>query len=201
MRAAWLAITCGLSVCLAGCDGKNGDKAADSATAGPAADSVADTASITAAQKISDAIGGCEMPANATHKSRVVALEKNRIVLLACSQGAYSYTDRLFAVDAKGGARLLSLPDFGADGWFASDQASMAELDAGTGVLTTERKIDGKDACGSEGRYQWSGVRFDLQELRFQACDDSSTQGPPFPVIWPAPSVAGADLTNSAPAP
>ncbi len=155
---------------------------------------------ISAAQKISDTIGGCDEPAGATHKSRVVALEKNKIVLLACSQGPYSYTDRLFVVGAKG-ARLLSLPDYGADGWFASDQASMAELDAGTGVLTTERKTNGKDACGSEGRYQWSGARFDLQELRFQACDDTSVQGPPFPVIWPAPTTPGADLTNSAPAP
>ena len=140
------------------------------------------------------------MPPNSSHVSRVVTLEKNKIVLLACSQGSYSYTDRLFVVSGKD-LRLLSLPDFDATTWFASDQASMAELDAGTAVLTTTRKTEEKSNCGSEGRYQWNGTRFDLQELRWQACGDKNTGGPPFPVIWPAIVTPGADLSNSAPAP
>jgi len=40
-----------------------------------------------------------------------------------------------------------------------------AELDAGTGVLTTLRKTGGKDGCGSEGRYQWDGAQFVVQDL------------------------------------
>src|SRR5690606_41666079 len=70
--------------------------------------------------------------------------------MLACSQDAYAYTHRLFAVHAGGTPQLLSLPDYDATGWFANDQASMAELDAGAGVLTTFRKGATQGSCGTE---------------------------------------------------
>lgn len=192
----------GFAACLAGCSDKSADKAAAPIGLAPGqpANLPIDQSWINAAQTISDAMGGCSLPPNPSHTSRIVTLEKEKIVLLACSQSAYSYTDRLFAVSGKD-IRLLSLPDYDAVGWFASDHIGMAELDAGTAVLTTQHKIDGKDNCGSEGRYQWNGTRFDLQELRWQACDDKTNGPPPFPVIWPAVVTPGADLSNSAPAP
>ncbi len=205
MRAGSLSLAVlglGLATCLAGCGDKSGAKTAAPIGIAPGqpANLSIDQSWINAAQTVSDAIGGCTAPANPSHVSRVVTLEKNKIVLLACNQSAYSYTDRLFAVSGKD-LRLLSLPDYDAAGWFAGDQVGMAELDAGTAVLTTQHKVDDKDACGSEGRFQWNGTRFDLQELRWQACGDKNTGGPPFPVIWPAIVTPGADLSNSAPAP
>jgi hypothetical protein len=202
MRAGALSLAIlGLAVCLSGCEDKSHSAASAPIGVAPGqpASLPVDQSWINAAQVASDAIGGCAMPANPTHLSHVVTLEKNKIVLLACTQSQFSYTDRLFAV--KGDTlHLLSLPDYDAAGWFASDQASMAELDAGTAVLTTSRKVNDKN-CGSQARYQWNGVRFDLQEMRWQGCDDKNPGPPPFPVVWPATVTPGADLSNSAPAP
>lgn len=201
MRAAWFgAAILGVAACLAGCGAQSADETAAGSAPGQPAASAANQAWIDAAQAASDAIGGCASPANASHPSRVVTLEKDKIVLLACTQSPYSYTDRLFAVSGSS-LRLLSLPDYDTTGWYATDQAGMAEIDAGAGVLTTQRKVGDKANCGSEGRYQWNGARFDLQELRWQACGDKAPAPPPFPVIWPAPVTAGADLSNSAPPP
>ena len=50
-------------------------------------------------------IGGCVRPADSTVESKVVSLENGTIVLLACSQGEYSYTHRLFAIRAGQTAR------------------------------------------------------------------------------------------------
>jgi hypothetical protein len=203
MRAGSLGLAIlGLATCLSGCGNKTSENASApiGVAPGQAANLPIDQSWINAAQTASDAIGGCAMPQNPNHVSRVVTLEKNKIVLLACSQTAYAYTDRLFMVSGNS-LRLLSLPDYDATGWFASDQVGMAELDAGTAVLTTSRKVGEKTNCGSEGRYQWDGTRFDLQELRWQACDDKNAGPPPFPVIWPQVVTPGADLSNSAPAP
>ena len=157
-----------------------------------------DGALITAAQKISDAIGGCEAPADAQLESKVVGLESGSIVMLGCSQGAYAVTHRLFAVAGES-LQLATLPDYDASGWFASDQASTAEIDAGTGVLTTLRKSAGHGGCGSEGRYQWDGARFVLQELRWQDC--SATTPPPFPIVWPLQQNTVADPDGATPVP
>jgi hypothetical protein len=203
MRAGSLGLAVlGLAACLAGCGDKSGATATTPIGVAPGqpANLPIDQSWINAAQAASDAIGGCEMPQNPSHVSHVVTLEKNKVVLLACSQSPYAYTDRLFVVSGAS-LRLLSLPDYDASGWFASDQAGMAELDAGTAVLTTNRKVGDKNNCGSEGRYQWDGTRFTLQELRWQACDDKNAGPPPFPVIWPQVVTPGADLSNSAPAP
>jgi hypothetical protein len=143
-----------------------------------------DAALISAAQKVSDALGGCVRPEDAPAESKVVGLENGAIVMLACSQGAYSFTNRLFAVRAGEPPALLSLPDYDANGWFASDQVSMPELDAGTGVLTTYRKSAGHGGCGSEGRYKWDGVLFALEELHWRDCAEPAE--PPFPTVWPA---------------
>ena len=157
-----------------------------------------DGALIMAAQRISDTIGGCEKPAGAQLESRVVGLESGSIVMLGCSQGAYAVTHRLFAVAGEM-LQLVTLPDYDASGWFATDQASMAEIDAGTGVLTTLRKNAGHGGCGSEGRYQWDGARFVLQELRWQDC--TSTTPPPFPIVWPLQQNAVVDPDGATPAP
>ena len=92
-------------------------------------------------------------------ESKVVGLESGSIVMIGCSQTAFATTHRLFAVTGEA-TQLVTLPDYDASGWFASDQASMAEIDAGTGVLTTLRKSADNGSCGSEGRYQWDGDAF-----------------------------------------
>jgi len=159
-----------------------------------------DGALITAAQKISDAIGGCEAPADAQLESKVVGLESGSIVMLGCSQGAYAVTHRLFAVAGES-LQLATLPDYEASGWFASDQASTAEIDAGTGVLTTLRKSAGHGGCGSEGRYLWDGAHFVLQELRWQDCAGPDLNPPPFPIVWPTQQGATTDANTATPAP
>jgi len=186
-----------LGLVLAGCGGPSAGKPAGDAAVGLEGDS----SLIAAAQTISDAVGGCVRPADAKVESKVVSLEKSTIVMLACSQGAYSYTHRLFAIRSSEPPQLLSLPDYDTTGWYANDQASMAELDAGTGVLTTFRKSAGHGGCGSEGRYQWDGVRFALQEMRWQDCAGPAHSGPPFPTIWPTQQGAEVDPNGATPAP
>lgn len=159
-----------------------------------------DAVLIASAQKISDAIGGCVRPAEAQIESKVVGLENGAIVMLGCSQGAYSNTHRLFAVRSADALELLSIPDYDTGGWFASDQASMAEIDAGNARLTTFRKSAGHGGCGSEGTYAWDGVRFALQELRWQDCTPDA-KGPPFPVIWPTQIGSEPDPNAAPPAP
>lgn len=174
-------------------------------TAGTAANLAAnmqgDDALIATAQTISDALGGCVKPEGAAVESRVVGLADGSIVMLACGQGAYAYTHRLFAVRGGAAPVLLTLPDFDASGWFASDQAAMAEIDAGTGVLTTMRKSAEHGGCGSEGSYQWDGVKFVAEEVRWKACSESDQTGPPFPVIWPTQQGAAVDPNGATPAP
>lgn len=184
----------GAAVLLAGC----GPEAAYAPNALAAAALEGDSALIMAAQKISDAIGGCVKPADAQLESKVIGLESGSIVMIGCSQGAYSVTHRLFAVTGEA-TQLVTLPDYDASGWFASDQASMAEIDAGTGVLTTLRKSAGHGGCGSEGRYQWDGVHFVLQELRWQDC--ATTTPPPFPIVWPLQQNTVADPDGATPVP
>ncbi len=186
-----------LGIALAGCGGPSDGPAKAVATGSLEGD----TALISSAQKVSDIVGGCIKPADATVESKVVGLESSAIVMLACSQGAYSFTHRLFAIRSGEPPALLSLPDYDTGGWYASDQVSMAELDAGTGVLTTMRKSAGHGGCGSEGRYQWDGNRFALQELRWQDCGGEDIKGPPFPVIWPTQQGAAVDPNGATPAP
>jgi hypothetical protein len=184
----------GAALVLAGCDGPD---AAPQGVAN-AASLAGDDALIVSAQKISDAIGGCARPADAQLESKVVGLESGSIVMIGCSQGAYSSTHRLFAMTGDA-PQLVTLPDYDTGGWFASDQASMAEIDAGTGVLTTMRKSAGHGGCGSEGRYQWDGAHFVLQELRWQDCNTSSP--PPFPIVWPLQQNAVVDPNVATPPP
>lgn len=181
---------------LTGC----GDPEATTTSAGTNGALEGDAALISIAQKISDAIGGCEKPADAQIESKVVGLEKGAVVMLGCSQGAYSSTHRLFAVRAADKLELLTLPDYDTEGWFASDQASMAEIDAGNETLTTFRKSAGHGGCGSEGTYHWDGVRFTLQELGWQDCTPDA-KGPPFPVIWPTQVGTESDPNGATPAP
>jgi len=188
-----------LGLALAGCVGTTPGKPAANATTGLEGD----IALISAAQAVSDAIGGCVRPANlsTTVESKVVSLEKSTIVMLACSQGAYDYTHRLFVIGAGEPPQLLSVPDYDASGWYATDQASMAEIDAGTGVLTTLRRGNEKETCGSEGRYQWDGARFAVQEMHWQDCKRTTLSGPPFPVLWPTQLGAEVDPNGATPAP
>jgi hypothetical protein len=184
------------AVALAGCGGP--PPAAPAPVAGTLE---GDTALIAAAQTVSDALRGCTRPADSELQSKVISLETGPIVMLACSEGAFSYTHRLFAIHAAGTPELLALPDYDLTGWFASDQASLAELDAGTGVLTTLRKGAEHGGCGSEGRYQWDGARFALQELHWQDCKAASLGGPPFPIVWPTQQGAQVDPNGATPAP
>lgn len=184
----------GAALLLASCGGPDA-AGTDVATAASLA---GDDALILSAQKISDAIGGCVKPADAQIESKVIGLETGSIVMIGCSQGAYSTTHRLFAMTGEA-PQLVTLPDYDASGWIASDQASMAEIDAGTGVLTTLRKSAGHGGCGSEGRYQWDGTHFVLQELRWQDCNTSTP--PPFPIVWPLQQNAVVDPNVATPAP
>jgi Protein of unknown function (DUF1176) len=196
MHLNWINLIAAGSL-LAGC----GAAAPDAAKSGPASSLEGDAALIASAQKISEAVGGCVRPADAQVQSKVVSLEGGAIVMLACSASAYSHTHRLFVVRANAAPQLVSLPDYEMSGWYATDQATMAELDAGTGVLTTYRKGSENGKCGSEGRYQWDGKRFAVQEMHWQDCAAAAKSGPPFPVIWPAQSGGQVDPNGPTPAP
>lgn len=187
-----------LGLAVAGCGGANEGRSGNAATG-----LEGDSALIASAQTVSDAIGGCIRPANvaSTVESKVVSLEKNTIIMLACSQSPYSYTHRLFALRSGEAPQLLTLPDYDATGWYGADQASMAEIDAGTGVLTTLRQGNEKATCGSEGRYQWDGTRFALQEMHWQDCAGPQPNGPPFPTLWPTQVGQDVDPNGATPAP
>lgn len=185
-----------IALLLAGCGGPEGAAATDG-TASAALDG--DAALIAAAQTISDAVGGCVRPDDAPVDSKVVGLENGAIVMLGCSVGANSTTHRLFAIRTGEKPELLSFPDYDTEGWFASDQVSMAEIDAGTGVLSTFRKSAGHGGCGSEGEYEWDGARFALRELRWNDC--AAAAAPPFPVVWPTQQGASTDADTATPAP
>lgn len=160
-----------------------------------------DATLISAAQKVSDAIGGCGKLGETPPQSKVVGLDKASIVMLACNQDKLAYTYRLFVVRGNAAPSLLEVPDYDTTGWFASDQAAMAEIDAGSGVLTTSRRNANTDQCGSEGRYQWDGAHFTVQEMHFQDCAAKSKSGPPFPVIWPVQTGGELDPNGPTPAP
>lgn len=181
---------------LAACGGPDG--ANPQAAMTPPAEG--DNALIASAQTISETLGGCTKPDAASAGSRVVGLEDGSIVMLACGQHAEGSTHRLFLARSDAGLQLLTLPDYNAGGWYATDQASMAEIDAGTGTLTTFRK-GSEDGCGSEGRYIWDGARFTLQELRWKDCASENLTGPPFPVIWPTQQGVVVDPNGATPAP
>lgn len=184
-----------IALLLAGCGGPDAATGAD----GAAGALEGDAALIASAQAISDAMGGCIKPDDAQVESKVVGLENGAIIMLGCSVGAYSTTHRLFAVHSGDKPELLSFPDYDTEGWFASDQVSMGEIDAGTGVLSTFRKSAGHGGCGSEGEYEWDGVRFALRELRWNDC--AAAAAPPFPVIWPTQQGASTDANTATPAP
>ena len=160
-----------------------------------------DAALIASAQKLSDVIGGCTKPADAVLESKVVGLEKEAIILLGCSKSEFATTVRLFLSHGADAPAMLAIPDYDASGWFATDQASMAELDAGTGVLTTMRKGATDGACGSEGTYHWDGKRFAVQEMHWQACGEPDAKGPPYPIIWPTQQGAAVDPNGATPEP
>jgi hypothetical protein len=175
-------------------------------TARPAADTgvappSGDAALIARAREVSDRLGGCSGTTEGGDTSKIVPLETSVIAMITCNRGEYSYTDRLFVMEGDAPPRLLSLPDYGPEGWFASDQAGMPELDAGTGVLTTLNKASGDGGCGSEARYAWSGETFHLQEMRWRGCDDTEATGPAFPLIWPTMAGSTVDPAASTPAP
>lgn len=184
-----------MALLLAGCGGPDAATGAD----GSAAALEGDAALIASAQTISDAMGGCIKPDDATVESKVVGLENGAIIMLGCSVGAYSTTHRLFAVHTGEKPELLSFPDYDTEGWFASDQVSMGEIDAGTGVLSTFRKSAGHGGCGSEGEYEWDGVRFALRELRWKDC--ATPAQTPFPVMWPMQQGSTTDANTATPAP
>lgn len=186
-----------LALATSGC---GGEPAAD-ANATAARTLEGDAALIASAQKLSDTIGGCTKPADAVMESKVVGLEKDAIILLGCSKSEFATTVRLFLSHGTDAPVLLSIPDYDASGWFATDQASMAELDAGTGVLTTMRKGATDGACGSEGTYHWDGKRFAVQEMHWQACGEPDAKGPPYPIIWPTQQGAAVDPNGATPEP
>lgn len=193
------AMTAATSLLLTAC---GGPETATTPAAGEAAGMAGDDTLIAAAEQLNAALGFCDRADSGdVEASRVIGLESGTIVMVPCSQAGYAQTYRLFAVTGGGAPRLLSLPDYKMEGWFAATQAGMAELDAGTGVLTTMRRGAGDGNCGSEGRYQWDGAQFVLQELRWQGCGDPSLKGPPFPVIWPAQQNAVAPPDAARPAP
>jgi hypothetical protein len=154
---------------------------------------------IATAQQLSDALGGCTRIEGAEPpETKVVSLESASIVMIGCSQSEYAYTSRLFLMGNGGQAQLLTVPDYDADGWFATDQPSLPEIDAGSGTLTTYRTEGDNDVCGAEGLYAWNGKRFVVEEMRWRACDSANQNGPPYPVIWPtqnAPAVVPDDTT------
>jgi|JI10StandDraft_1071094.scaffolds.fasta_scaffold97883_4 hypothetical protein len=185
------------ALALAGCGGEPTDAVAVTS----AGTLEGDSALIASAQAASDAIGGCVKPAEAQIESKVVGLQSGAIIMLGCSQNGTENTHRLFAVKDSDVLELLPLPDYSAEGWFATTQASMAELDAGNEMLTTFRKSAEDGSCGAEGSYHWDGKRFVLQELRWQDCTAPDRKGPPFPVVWPTQVGAVVDPNGATPEP
>lgn len=182
---------------LAACGGPD---AARTGTDGASGALEGDAALIAAAQTISNTVGGCPQSAESEAASKVVGLESGAIVMLGCGRGDGSATHRIFAAHSGRSPQLLSFPDYTAEGWFATTEVSTAELDAGTGVLTTFRRAAEHGACGSEGEYEWDGARFVMRELRWQACGAGNAP-PPFPIIWPTQqgSTTAADTATPAP--
>jgi hypothetical protein len=192
-----------LSFALCGCDPADKPEAAiETVGADPGiAPPSGDAALIGEARRVSDLLGGCERPIEAPDASKIIPLESATIAMISCSLGSYSYSDRLFVMKDGAPPRLLTLPDYNEEGWFANDQIGMPELDAGTGVLTTLNKAASDGRCGSEGRYAWTGTQFYLQEMRWRSCDDPETAGPTFPLIWPTMTGSTVDPNASTPAP
>jgi hypothetical protein len=191
-------ITTAAALALAGCGGEPTSTATANALVG---NLEGDTALIAKAQTISDAVGGCVKPAEAQIESKVVGMQTGAVVMLGCSQSASSTTHRVFAVRSADTLELLSIPDYDAGAWFATDQASMAEVDAGNETLTTFRKSAEDGTCGSEGTYHWDGKRFTVQELRWQDCSAPDRKGPPYPVLWPTQVGAAVDPNGATPEP
>jgi len=190
-------ITAAAALALAGCGEPTGAPAAN-----PLLGNLeGDTALIATAQTISDAMGGCVKPAETQIESKIVGMQTGAVVILGCNQSASSVTHRLFAVRSADTLELLSIPDYDAGGWFASDQVSMAEVDAGNETLTTFRKSAEDGACGSEGTYHWDGKRFTVQEMRWQDCSTPDRKGPPYPVLWPTQVGAAVDPNGATPEP
>ena len=101
--ARMIALVAAASTLLVACGGPetaNGPNATSGALKG-------DDALIAAAQKISDAIGGCA-PADATAESKVVGLEAGAIVMIACSQGSAFSSHRIFIARASAAPRCRS---------------------------------------------------------------------------------------------
>jgi hypothetical protein len=182
---------------LAACGGPD---AARTAADGVSAALEGDANLIAAAQVVSDAIGGCEQAADGAAESKVVGLETGAIVMLGCGQADGSATHRVFAAHSDKPPQLLAFPDYRAEGWFATTEVSAAELDAGTGVLTTFRRASEDGGCGSEGEYEWDGARFVTREVRWRACG-ASNAAPPFPIIWPTQQGASTNPDTATPAP
>lgn len=196
-RRAFGAVAATFVLLLAAC----GQSSDDGPAAAPATALEGDASLIAAAQTVSDALGDCGPSKDPDHISRVVSLSDATIVLIACGDTDIAYTDRLFAVKPGQAPRLLALPDYGPSGWFASHQVGMAELDAGTGVLTTLRQDSATASCGSEARYQWNGQDFAIEELGWISCATGSASGPPYPLIWPPQIGSTVDPETATPAP
>lgn len=161
-----------------------GQLRAESVAAAPAL--AANSPLIQVAEQSNEAIGGCIRPADAPRNAQLIDLGEVMLAQVSCSLGAYSFTDRLFILRDGEAPELVTLPDYDASGWFATDQISMPEIDAGARIITTYRKSAGHGGCGSEGRYKWDGVRFVLEELRWRDCSSpDAANGPPYPVVWP----------------
>lgn len=189
---------CALALAFAACGGPD-------ASGGPNAGGVpagmeGDAGLIAAAQEISTAMGGCASDEAARPESKVVGLGDGAIVMLGCNQDDASTTHRLFSVRSGAKPELLLFPDYNRAGWFATDKVSMAEIDAGTGVLQTFRRAAANGSCGSEGQYEWNGTTFVLQELRWSDCADT-IDAPPFPIVWPPQQGATTDADTATPAP
>lgn len=187
-----------MALLLAACGGPDAAGASADGTGSTALEGDANL--IAAAQQISDAVGGCAPAGDDAAASKVVGLENGAIVMLACGETAGSTTHRVFAAHADKPPQLLSFPDYQAEGWFATTEVSAAELDAGTGVLTTFRRASEDGGCGSEGAYEWDGARFVTREIRWRACGVSNA-APPFPIIWPPQQGASTNPDTATPAP
>ncbi len=156
---------------------------------------------VAAAQTLSDSVGGCAPAADLRREARVVSLSDAVIVFVPCEEAGAMYSDRLFATANGQAPRLLALPDYGPSGWYAAYTVGMAELDAGSGVLTTLRSDGPNAACGSEGRYLWNGQTFAVDEIAWRGCDSGAGSGPPYPLIWPPQISSTVDPETATPAP
>lgn len=107
-----------------------------------------------------------------------VALDQyHTLYTVPCEDFAYNFISALYVATDEGLAPAL-LPESDAAAGDLGNTVYAGGWDEVTGVLTSFYK-GGNGNCGSEGKWQWTGEKFELIELRArETCDESTEEWP-----------------------